>query len=380
MNAIELTILMPCLNEEKTIGLCVEKAMAYLQRSTIVGEVIVADNGSTDRSAAIASQLGARVIPVADKGYGAALMGGIRAARGQFIIMGDADDSYDFSNLDEFVSALRNEADLVMGNRFKGGIAPKAMPFLHRYLGNPILSFVGRLFYRTSIGDFHCGLRGFSRQRILDLGLSSKGMEFASEMVMCACMAGYNVKEVSTTLRPDGRERAPHLNTWSDGWRHLKLLMTYAPDHVFITPGVLLLLSGSGLLILLAGGPVVIDHFYMGSHFLALGSLLSLSGLNVLIFGILAKLATHKRVHVVSTPVTHYFHHHFKVEHGLLLGSLPFFSGLLINALLLYRWIHDNGSMETSVHLAFFAGTLAAMGFCIMLASFLVALLVDVDR
>jgi len=307
-------------------------------------------------------------------------MGGIQAARGQFIIMGDADDSYDFSNLDAFVHALRNGADLVMGNRFKGGIAPKAMPPLHRYLGNPALSFIGRLFYRTSIGDFHCGLRGFSRSRMLDLGLSSKGMEFASEMVMCACMAGYVVTEVPTVLRPDGRERPPHLNTWRDGWRHLKLLMTFAPDHIFIAPAILLLVSGFALLILLVRGPVVIHHFYMGSHFLALGSLLSLSGLNVLIFGILAKLATYKRVHIVSTPVLHYFHHHFKLEHGLLLGAIPFFSGLLINALLLYRWIHDNGSMETSVHLAFFAGTLAAMGFCIMLASFLVALLVDVER
>jgi hypothetical protein len=242
---IELTILMPCLNEAETLGVCIQKAHSFLDRAEIRGEIVVADNGSTDGSIEIAEANGAGVVHVPQRGYGNALIAGIEAASGVYVIMGDADDSYDFSNLDLFVLALRSGTDLVMGNRFQGGIAPGAMPPLHRYLGNPVLSRLGRVFYKSKIGDFHCGLRGFRRNGILALDLQSGGMEFASEMVVKATQQGLKVGEVPTTLRPDGRTRAPHLRTWRDGWRHLRFLLLYSPRWLFFYPG--LVLSGLAL-------------------------------------------------------------------------------------------------------------------------------------
>src|SRR4029077_12887729 len=220
---------MPCLNEAETVATCVRKAMGFLAGSGISGEVLVADNGSTDGSQRLAEDAGARVVPIRDKGYGNALMGGIQAARGKYVIMGDADDSYDFTNLMPFVNELRKGADLVMGNRFRGGIAPGAMPPLHKYLGNPVLSFVGRLFFRSKIGDFHCGLRGFSRDSVMALNLQATGMEFASEMVVKATLAGQRVTEVPTTLSKDGRSRPPHLRSWRGGWGHPRVLALFRP-------------------------------------------------------------------------------------------------------------------------------------------------------
>lgn len=221
----ELTVILPCLNEEKTIAKCISKAMECMTENGIVGEVLVADNGSTDNSAAIASTLGARVVSVEQKGYGSALLGGIGAAEGKYCIMGDADDSYDFSLLMPYIEKLREGYDLVMGNRFKGGIEKGAMPFLHRYLGTPVISFIGRTLYHNNIGDFNCGMRGFDRQKMLDLKLSSTGMEFASEMIIQCSLHRYKIAEVPTTLSKDGRDRKPHLNTWRDGYRHLRLLL-----------------------------------------------------------------------------------------------------------------------------------------------------------
>ena len=222
---IELTALMPCLNEAATLATCINKAKAYLDQNGISGEVLVADNGSTDGSQEIARSLGARIVEVPPRGYGSALWAGIGAARGRYVIMGDADDSYDFGNLIPFLHALRNGADLVMGNRFAGGIAAGAMPFLHRYLGNPVLTLIGQCLFRVDCGDFHCGLRGISRDRILSLNLLSPGMEFASEMVIRAAVSGLRIVEDPTTLAKDGRSRPPHLRTWQDGWRHLRLLL-----------------------------------------------------------------------------------------------------------------------------------------------------------
>src|SRR5579871_2831580 len=227
---------MPCLNEAETVATCVRKAIGFLAESGISGEVLVADNGSTDGSQALATEAGARVVPVTDKGYGNALMGGIMAAQGKYIIMGDADDSYDFTNLMPFVEELRKGSDLVMGNRFMGGIEPGAMPPLHRYLGNPVLSFVGRLFFRSKIGDFHCGLRGFRRDSAIALGLQATGMEFASEMVVKATLAKQKITEVPTTLVKDGRTRKPHLRSFRDGWRHLRFLLLFSPRWLFFGP------------------------------------------------------------------------------------------------------------------------------------------------
>lgn len=242
MNDIELTILMPCLNEAETLATCIRKAQEGLKNNDIVGEIVIADNGSTDGSQKIAKSLGARVVNVKERGYGSALIGGIHAAYGKYIIMGDADDSYDFLAIAPFVEKLRSGHDLVMGNRFKGGIADGAMPFLHRYLGNPVLSWLGRLFFGISVRDFHCGLRGFNRERILNLNLRTTGMEFASEMVVRAALEGYSLTEVPTTLAPDGRSRPPHLRTWRDGWRHLSFLLMYSPKWIFLYPGLILLL------------------------------------------------------------------------------------------------------------------------------------------
>ncbi len=271
----ELTILMPCLNEAETIATCVKKASSYLSKSNIRGEILVADNGSTDGSREIAQGLGARVVSICERGYGAALIGGIGAARGRFVIIGDADASYDFSQLDGFVAKLREGYDLVMGNRFQGGIEPGAMPALHRWLGNPVLSFIGRIFFKAELGDFHCGLRGFNTSAIRNLKLRSRGMEFASEMVVRCRLARMRIAEVPTTLKKDGRSHPPHLRTWRDGWRHLRFLLIFAPRWLFFYPGLALLILGIAISILLLPGPVYITDYchvrrsWSGSLFLS---------------------------------------------------------------------------------------------------------------
>ena len=240
----ELSVVIPCLNEAQTIAICIRKALDSFERIGIAGEVVVADNGSTDGSQQIAEELGARVVPIEQRGYGAALTGGIAAARGRWVIMGDADDSYDFSKLEPFVERLREGFDLVAGNRFKGGIHPHAMPWLHKYLGNPALSFISRRLYRAPVGDIYCGLRGFDREKVLALDVRSTGMEFAIEMIVKATMQGLRVTEVPTTLSPDAEGREPHLNTWRDGWKSMRLLLLYSPKWLFLYPGLFLLAIG----------------------------------------------------------------------------------------------------------------------------------------
>ncbi len=286
---LELTILMPCLNEAETLATCIRKAQGFFDRTGIAGEIVIADNGSTDGSRQIAEGLGARVVPVDQRGYGAALAGGIEAARGRFVIMGDADDSYDFANLDAFVAQLRDGADLVMGNRFAGGIAPGAMPWHHRYIGNPVLSSVGRLFFRTPIGDFHCGLRGFSRAAVLGLNLRTTGMEFASEMVVKATLAHLDLREVPTTLAKDGRSRPPHLRSFRDGWRHLRFLLLFSPRWLFLYPGIALL--GLGLLVgaILLPGPFRIGDVAFDVHTFLVAALCIIVGLQSISFAIIGR-------------------------------------------------------------------------------------------
>ena len=277
-DAIELSIVMPCLNEAETLAVCVRAARRFLETHGLSGEVIVADNGSTDGSQQIANALGARIVHVPARGYGAALIGGIAAARGRFVAMGDADDSYDFEGLMPFVETLRGGADLVMGNRFRGGIAAGAMPPLHRWLGNPVLSALGRTFFRVPIGDFHCGLRAFRRERVLDLGLASPGMEFASEMVVKAALDGLAIAEVPTTLRPDGRSRPPHLRTWRDGWRHLRFLLTWAPKWLLLYPGLALIAAGLFGLAALLPGDLKLGGIELGVHTMIFASMAVLMG------------------------------------------------------------------------------------------------------
>lgn len=297
--APELTILMPCLNEALTLATCIDKAKAFLVRFGVVGEVLIADNGSTDGSQAVAERHGARVVAVARRGYGAALLAGIAAARGRYVIMGDSDDSYDFSRLDRFVGALRSGAQLVMGNRFRGGICPGAMPPLHRYLGNPVLSFIGRLFFKSPVGDFHCGLRGFDRAAMLALGLRCEGMEFASEMIVKASLAGLRITEVPTTLSKDGRDRPPHLRTWRDGWRHLRFLLLFTPRWLFLYPGLLLATTSVAQLLVALANPSGLGHWPVGIHtqLFAAGGLIL--GYQTMLFAMGAVLArSHARLNL----------------------------------------------------------------------------------
>jgi glycosyltransferase involved in cell wall biosynthesis len=286
----EVSVVMPCLNEAETVQVCVRNALIGLSRIGVEGEVIVADNGSTDGSQQLAEDVGARVVHVDEKGYGAALLGGFRAARGRYVIMGDADNSYEFENIDAFVNRLRAGADLVIGNRFRGGIQPGAMPMLHYYLGNPVLSFLGRLFFGIKIGDFHCGLRGFSRDALLSLDLRLPGMEFASEMIVRASLAGLKLDEVPTILRPDGRSRRPHLRTWRDGWRHLRFLLLFSPKWLFAYPGFSLLGVGLFWFALLARGAVhIAPNVVLDIHTLVFACFSILIGVQLIVFGALAR-------------------------------------------------------------------------------------------
>ncbi len=281
---------MPCLNEAETLAACIKKAQGFLQGADIRGEIIIADNGSSDGSQQIALALGARVVNVSEKGYGAAIAGAIAAARGKYAIVGDADDSYDFSKLDAFIEALRAGNQLVMGNRFLGGIAPGAMPSLHRYLGNPVLSFAGRLFFKSSIGDFHCGLRGFDVAAIRGLNLRTSGMEFASEMVVKATLSGLKVSEVPTTLSPDGRTRRPHLRSFRDGWRHMRFLLLFSPRWLFLYPGITLVLVGLFATGILLPGPVQLsENIQLDIHTLLVASMSVLVGLQSISFALIGR-------------------------------------------------------------------------------------------
>lgn len=322
-----LTILIPCLNEAETIGICVKKAAAFLAEAQISGEVLVTDNGSTDGSQAIAQARGARVVHAEPRGYGAALAAGIDAARGRYVIMGDADDSYDLRNLGSLLKELQAGADLVMGNRFRGGIETGAMPLLHRYLGNPLLSAIGRLLFGTPIKDFHCGLRGFSRESILGLRLQSKGMEFASEMVVRASLAGLRIVEVPTMLKKDGRHRASHLRTWRDGWRHLRFLLLHSPRWTFGYPGLALILAGGISAALLANGPLHVSrNISLDVHTFLVACIAMVLGTQSLTFGVIARRYA-KRVGLLP-PSRHY---HWLID-GISLEMLLEASALLMLA------------------------------------------------
>lgn len=335
----ELSIIMPCLNEARTLPLCLAKAQGFLQEHGIEGEIIVADNGSTDDSVALAQEIGVRVVHVAEKGYGAALAGGIAAAKGRFVIMGDADDSYDFSAIGPMLQVLREGAQLVVGNRFKGGIKPGAMPLQNRYLGNPVLSFIGRLFFKIPLRDFHCGLRGFDRAALLALDLKTTGMEYASEMIVRAALYGLRIAEVPVTLYPDGRDRKPHLHPWRDGWRHLRFLLLYSPRWLYLYPGIALIVAGLLVAALLLPGPMMIaDGVGLDVHTLLVGAMSILVGVQTITFGVLARsyarrngiLPAHSRFDKILTDI--------KLEHLLGLSGVLLLFGLGAVAWAAHRW------------------------------------------
>ena len=338
MPTVELTVLMPCLNEARTLPACIRKARRFMAMHGVSGEVLVADNGSTDGSVEIARREGARVIAVSERGYGAALKAGIAGARGRFVIMGDSDDSYDFSELGVFMEALRRGHQLVMGNRFAGGIAPGAMPALHRYLGNPVLSFVGRLFFRSPVRDFHCGLRGFDRNAILALQLNSTGMEFASEMIVKATLGGLRITEVPTTLSPDGRDRPPHLRSWRDGWRHLRFLLVHAPTWLFMYPGMLLLALGLGLAVPLSKGPLPIGSFTLDIHTLLYAVVMASMGLQMMLFAGTASSHAVRIGVLPAVPRPLAFARRLPLEVSLLVALGLFVVGAVLAGLTVWMW------------------------------------------
>ena len=375
---IELTILMPCLNEAETLGACIAKAMGYLARSGVSGEVVIADNGSTDGSQAIATGLGARVVPVAERGYGAALIAGIAAARGRFVIMGDSDDSYDFTALDPFVKELREGYELVMGNRFMGGIKPGAMPPLHRYLGNPVLTTIGRIFFGSPVRDFHCGLRGFNREAILSLGLRSPGMEFASEMVVKATVLKRRITEVPTTLSPDGRSRPPHLRSWRDGWRHLRFLLAFCPRWLFLYPGAALFGLGLVATAILLTGPLRMGRVTFDIHTLLYAAGATVLGFQAMQFWAFSRIYGALEGVVPEEPRLTALVARVGLEPALLAGGALVLLGLALGGATLAIWgsgdfgpISGGGAMRLSIA----SVTAMILGFQLGLGAFFITVL-----
>jgi glycosyltransferase involved in cell wall biosynthesis len=376
---LELTVLMPCLNEAETLARCIRKARACIERLELDAEVLVADNGSTDNSRLIALAEGGRVIEVSERGYGATLYQGICEARGRYIVMGDSDDSYDFSRLDEFVESLRGGADLVIGNRFSGNIRPGAMPWKNRYVGNPVLSGLGRLFFDCQVGDFHCGLRGISRSAFARLRLQTTGMEFASEMVIKASLLGLRIAEVPTTLDKDGRSRAPHLRPWRDGWRHLRFMLLYSPNWLFLYPGLLLMLAGLTLGAWLSPGPLFITkNLGLDVHSLLFANAAVLLGFQAVSFAFCARMYAMNMGLLPPNPRFQRLLKHFSLELGLLAGGLLLIAGLVGAFAAVFTWSRAGfGALDVRHTLRMVIPSVTAMclGGQIVLTSFLLSFL-----
>lgn len=375
---IELSVVLPCLNEAETLERCIVKAQQAIEGMGISGEVIVADNGSSDGSQELAQRLNARVVNVVEKGYGSALTGGIAAARGKWVVMGDADDSYDFSHIPRFVEKLRAGFDLVMGNRFQGGIQPGAMPPLHRYLGNPVLSAIGRLFFHSPCGDFHCGLRGFRKEAILGLELQTTGMEFASEMVVKATLFGLRIAEVPTTLSPDGRSRPPHLRSWRDGWRHLRFLLMYSPRWLFLYPGVALMVLSALVMAWLLPGPRQVGSVTFDLHTLLYAAVGILVGFQAVLFAVLSKAFAMTTGLAPWTPKLRRVFNRITLETGLAAGIVLLAGGLggLLTVFLI--WSGESfGELQPqrTLRLVIPAVAATALGCQIVMSSFFLSLL-----
>jgi glycosyltransferase involved in cell wall biosynthesis len=376
--APELSIVMPCLNEARTVGTCVQKALAYLEMYNVPGEVIVADNGSRDGSHAIAAGYGARVIAVAAKGYGNALRAGIEAARGRFVIMGDSDDSYDFLTLQPFLEKLRDGYDLVLGNRFRGGIAPGAMPPLHRFFGNPFLTLIGRTLYRSPSRDFYCGLRGFRRDAVLSLELDAVGMEFALEMIVKATIRHLRITEVPTRLSPDGRERPPHLRSWRDGWRSLRLFLLLSPRAVFLYPGAAIFLFGLLATLVLFTGDVAVGRVGFAEHTMVMTAASINIGFESMLFWAFAKVIAIQRGLLLPDPYFERLRRVMPLERGLALGAVLLLLGLTTFGIALARW-YDAGFGELGrggvIRFVIVSSTTLVLGAQILYGSFFLYLL-----
>jgi len=375
---IELTILMPCLNEAETVGQCVLKAQGFLRANGVTGEVIVADNGSTDGSQQIAERFGARLVSVVERGYGAALMAGVLQARGRYIIMGDADDSYDFTDLMPYLKALRDGNHLVMGNRFRGGIKPGAMPPLHRYFGNPILSWIGRIFFKSPIGDFHCGLRGFVKSAALRMDLRTTGMEFASELVVKASLLGMRVTEVPTILWTDGRSRPPHLRSWRDGWRHLRFLLMYSPQWLFLYPGMVIMLIGMGVMFWILPGTRRVGTVGIDIHTMVYAGLAVVVGFQSVVFAVFTKVFAISEGLLPQDPDLDRLFRYITLEVGVTVGASIALLGLAGTAYAVMSWMGRSfGPMDpgTLLRVVVPSGVCLTLGYQIVLSSFFLSIL-----
>ena len=376
----EVSAIMPCLNEEETIGTCVKKAFECFASLGVAGEVVIGDNGSTDRSVQIAEALGARVVHQQVKGYGAAILAAVGGARGKYCIMADSDDSYDWSNMGPFIEKLREGYDLVMGTRLKGTILPSAMPPLHRYFGNPFLSGIMNVFFKTGMSDAHCGMRGFSRAAFERMNLTTTGMEFATEMVVKASRKRMRVTEIPITLHPAGRTRPPHLRSFRDGWRHLRFMLFHAPDYLYVIPGAVFFLLGGFLQLLLLTGPVQLGGMYFGIHWLALGCLLCLIGFQILSLGAFAKAFAMNKSFEMSGKIFKTVLNWFSLEVGLVMGSILVLLGLAADLAITLVWIYRHLGPLASTHTVFVATTAVALGVQIIFSSFFLSLfLLDKD-
>jgi glycosyltransferase involved in cell wall biosynthesis len=376
--SIELSVVMPCLNEAETLATCIRKAQQAMEAAGIGGEVIIADNGSTDGSREIAEGLGARVVRVTARGYGNALMGGIAAAAGKYIVMGDADDSYDFGHVQRFLEKLREGADLVMGNRFRGGIQRKAMPPLHKYLGNPALTRIGRLFFHSPVGDFYCGIRGFRKDAYEKMGLRTTGMEFATEMVVKATLLKLKIAEVPTTLSPDGRNRAPHLRTWRDGWRTLRFFLLYSPRWLFLYPGLALMLAGTFVSLWLLPSPRAVGTVIFDVHTMLYAAIAVLLGFQSIAFAVFTKFfAISEGLHPAD-PLLDRLFRYITLEVGLMVGTLSTFAGLAASAYAVSTWGSRNFGMldySQTMRIVIPAAVFLTLGVQTIFASFFMSVL-----
>jgi glycosyltransferase involved in cell wall biosynthesis len=373
--AVEVSVVMPCLNEKETLGACIERAQAALREHNIAGEIIVADNGSTDGSPDIARRLGARVVHQPERGYGAAYMKGIAEARGQYILIGDSDNTYDFNDLPRLVEPLRQGGDLVLGSRFKGNILPGAMPWANRYIGNPILTGMLNLMFKMRVSDAHSGLRAFTRDAYTRMQLQTTGMEFASEMVIKASMARLKISEVPITYHP--RLGDSKLHPFGDAWRHIRFMLLFSPAYLFMMPGSLAIGLGLALTIALVGGPLTIGGFYVGIHFMVVGSLLAVLGLQMVSFGMSARAYAFSEHLISHDRGLKRFMQYFSLERGLALGTLLAFLGLVTFFYILVQWLSGDVRFDDLIHLheAIAASTLTIMGVQVIIASFFLSLL-----
>jgi glycosyltransferase involved in cell wall biosynthesis len=379
---IEVSIVMPCLDEAETLARCIQKAQRAIDKDGLAAEIIVADNGSTDGSVVIAKELGARVVEVARKGYGNALLGGIDAAQGTFVVMGDADDSYDFGAIAPFIEQLRAGADLVVGNRFAGGIEPGAMPWSHRWVGNPVLTRVGKVFFHSPVGDMHCGLRAFRKEAFERMQLRAAGMEFASEMVIKASLKGMRIAEVPVILHPDGRSRPPHLRTWRDGWRHLRFMLLFSPRWLFLYPGAALFAIGVVLSALLIAGPLRVGGVRLDIHTHLVAGFLCLMGYQLVLFAVFTKIFAIREGFHPPHPVLQRLFDYITLEVGLLAGALMALAGGVGLIVAVVSWQAVGfGNLDPSLTMreVIPAVVLLALGTQTVFASFFISIL-SIDR